>query len=75
MCICRLPEKIFDEAFEGTYWRKTKQMQPVRLCILWGRQFEETFKNTQWRKAKQMQPMHNVYIGEYIYLATEQTKT
>ena len=32
-------------------------MQPMRLCILSGRQFEDTFQNAQWRKVKQVQPM------------------
>ena len=38
-------------------WTKDKQMQPVWLCFIWGRQFEETFENTQRRKGKQMQPV------------------
>ena len=37
--------------------RKFKQMRPVWLCILAGKQFEETFENAQWRKVKQMQPV------------------
>ena len=32
-------------------------MQPMWLCIFWGRPFEETFENAQWRKVKQMQPV------------------
>ena len=36
---------------------KAKQMQPVWLCILSGRQFEDTFENSQRRKVIQMQPM------------------
>ena len=40
-----------------THWTKVKQMQPMWLRILSGRQFEETFENAQWRKAKQMQSM------------------
>ena len=30
-------------------WRKVKQMQPMRLCFLLGRQFEESFENAQWK--------------------------
>ena len=32
-------------------------MQPMWLCIFWGRHFEETYENPQWRKVIQMQPM------------------
>ena len=32
-------------------------MQPLWLCIHWGRQIEETFRNPRWRKDKQMQPV------------------
>ena len=32
-------------------------MQPVWLCIYWGKQVKETYENPQWRKDKQMQPM------------------
>ena len=49
--------KRTEETFENTQWSKVKQMHPMWLCILWGRQFGETFENTQWRKIKQMQPM------------------
>ena len=44
-----LSGKQFEGTFENTQWRKTKQMQPMQLCILWGRQIEETLKNTQQR--------------------------
>ena len=33
------------------------QMQPVWLCIFWGRQFENAFKKTSRRKVKHMQPV------------------
>ena len=36
--------KQFEETFKNTQWRKVKQMQPVRLCILTGRQLK---KDTQ----------------------------
>ena len=36
----------------NTQWRKTKQMQPMRLCILSGGRFEDTLECTQKRKAK-----------------------
>ena len=32
-------------------------MQPVQLCIFWGRRVEETYDKAQRRKVKQMQPM------------------
>ena len=48
---------INKRSFENAQWRKAKQMQPMRLCILSGKHFEETFEDTQWRKTKQMQPM------------------
>ena len=31
------------------------KMQPMRICLLSGRQFEETFEKVQWRKVEQMQ--------------------
>ena len=37
--------------------RKVKQVQPMRLYPISGKQFEDSFENTQWRKVKQMQPM------------------
>ena len=40
-----------------TRWRKSKQMQPMWLCIRSCKCSEGPFENTQWRKAKQMQPM------------------
>ena len=40
-----------------TRWRKSKQMQPMRLCLLSGRWFEETFEEAQRRKVKQVQSM------------------
>ena len=36
---------------------QVKEVQPVWLCLLQGKQFEETFKNTHWEKVKQMQLM------------------
>ena len=45
----------FEETFENTEWRKTKQMQPVWLCLFSGRQIEETFENARRRKVTQMQ--------------------
>ena len=33
---------------------QVKNMEPVWLCSITGRQFKETFENTQWRKVKQM---------------------
>ena len=45
----------FEETFENTHWRKTKQMQPVWLCLFSGRQIEETYENAQQRKVTQMQ--------------------
>ena len=61
----------FDHAFENTQWRKTKQMQPMWLCILSGRPFE----NPQWRKAKQMmQPVGLCIIwSKYIADTFEET--
>ena len=47
----------FEDKFENAQWRKAKQMQPMRLCLLSCRPFEATFENTQCRKAKQMRPM------------------
>ena len=44
-----------EETFKNTQWRKAKQMQPVWLCLLSGRQIEETFENAQQRKVTQMQ--------------------
>ena len=35
-------------------WRKVKQMQPVRLCILSSNSFKEVLGNTQCRKVEQM---------------------
>ena len=49
MWLCILSSSPFEATFENTYWRKVKQMQPMRLCIFSGRRFEETFDNTQWR--------------------------
>ena len=43
--------------------KKIKQMQPVWLFNLSGRQFEDTFKNTQWRKVEQMQPVWLCILG------------
>ena len=40
-----------------TRWRKSKQMQPMWLCIRSCKCFEVPFENTQWRKVKQMQQM------------------
>ena len=37
------------ETYENTQWRKVKQMQPMRLCILSGKQFKEAFENTPER--------------------------
>ena len=42
---------------QQAHWRKVKQMQPMRLCILYFKQFEETFESAQCRKVKQMHPM------------------
>ena len=36
---------------------KVIEMQPMRLCICFGRQCEKTFENSLWRKIVQMQPM------------------
>ena len=38
-----------DYAIRGDIWEpsgENKKMQPMRLCILWGKRFEETFENT-----------------------------
>ena len=43
--------------FANAEWRKVKQMHPMRLCVLTGRQFKDTFENAQRRKGKQMQPV------------------
>ena len=52
--LCILSCERFEETFENTHWRKTKQMQQMQFCILSGKLFEEAFENTQWGKAKQM---------------------
>ena len=48
MWLCNFLCRRFEDAFEHALWRKAKQMQPMRLCILSGR----PFKNAQWRKVK-----------------------
>ena len=51
---------LFRKAIWGLIWklwRKTKQMQPMWLCILLFKRFKDTLKNAQWRKVKEMQPM------------------
>ena len=35
---------------------KVIEMQPMRLCICFGRQCEKTFENSLWRKIVHMQP-------------------
>ena len=47
--------KPFEETFETH--SGIPQMQPVWLCIFWGRQFENAFKKTSRWKVKHMQPM------------------
>ena len=44
----------FQSLCDNTQWIQVKQMQPVWLCIVSGRQLEDTFENAQWRKATQM---------------------
>ena len=34
---------------------KSQKMQPMRICILSGRQFEETFEKVQWGKVELLQ--------------------
>ena len=46
--------KPFEETFETH--SGIPQMQPVWLCIFWGRQFENAFKKTSRWKVKHMQP-------------------
>ena len=36
--LCILSGRKFEETFKNTQWRKVKQMQPVRLCILSNKQ-------------------------------------
>ena len=48
MWLCNFLCRRFEDAFEHALWRKAKQMQPMRLCILSGK----PFKNAQWRKVK-----------------------
>ena len=47
------------EPFEETFETHSgiPQMQPVWLCIFWGRQFENAFKKTSRWKVKHMQPV------------------
>ena len=47
--------KPFEETFETH--SGIPQMQPVWLCIFWGRQFENAFKKTSRWKVKHMQPV------------------
>ena len=47
--------KPFEETFETH--SGIPQMQPVWLCIFWGRQFENAFKKTLRWKVKHMQPV------------------
>ena len=35
-----LRKAIYEETFENAHWRKVKQMQPMLLCIILGKQFE-----------------------------------
>ena len=42
---------------ENSLPRKVVQLQPMQLCICFGRQFEKTFENSLWKKIVQIQPM------------------
>ena len=58
---CWAKHNTFQQRFEGRKnleekdRHEVKQMQPMWLCILSGRQFEDTFENAQRRKVEQMQ--------------------
>ena len=41
---------------ENSLPRKVVQLQPMQLCICFGRQFEKTFENSLWKKIVHMQP-------------------
>ena len=62
-----LPGKRFEETFNDAQWRKVKQMQPMRLCLLSRKRFEETFKDAQWRKVKHTQLMRLCHVI-WIYI-------
>ena len=42
---------------ENSLPRKVVQLQPMQLCICFGRHFEKTFENSLWKKIVQIQPM------------------
>ena len=46
MWLCLCLDTRFENAFENSLWRKSIQMQTMRLCICSSKQLEETFKNT-----------------------------
>ena len=51
-------------------WGKAEQVQPVWLCILFGKYFEETFENSHWRKVKQILPMWLYIISGWSFEET-----
>ena len=57
MWLCVLSGKQYEDSFENTQRRKTKQMQLMWLCIFTGRPFEDTSESKRRRKVKQMQTM------------------
>ena len=44
MWLCFFLDRLFEETFENTQWRKVKQMQPMRLCFF-------KFENAHWYKS------------------------
>ena len=57
-CIRKLPKnKVRHHNKHYHHWGNVKQIQPMLLCILKGKQFEDAHENAQGRNVIQMQPM------------------
>ena len=66
MWLCLFSGRRFEDTCENAQWRKVKQMQPMRLCILKGRQVEETHTKTYHCFTAKFSSIISYYIYETL---------
>ena len=66
MWLCFFLDRLFEETFENTQWRKVKQMQPMRLCFF-------KFENAHWYKSYECNQCD--YASSYAHHLRRHLKT
>ena len=67
----------FEDSFENADWRKVKQLQPVRLCMLWIKFFwknEFFFVGPAHSPLSQFQPLHSCARLKWFERTHEKTQ-